>query len=110
MTIMIPLLRRKLLHDLFSTGWHFRTWWWRILALEIIRHLDEARIVRPCCSYVHVWLHWKETDLGHGNPLHAFVLVDMLNNSLVHQENVRTSRYVGMNSHRKDELVWQSWL
>lgn len=38
-------------------------------------------------------------------PFYALVLVDMLNDSLVHQQNVRSARNIWVDGHRKDKLV-----
>lgn len=38
-------------------------------------------------------------------PFYALVLVDMLNNSLVHQQNVRSAGNIWMDRHGKDKLV-----
>lgn len=38
-------------------------------------------------------------------PFYALVLVDMLNDSLVHQQNVRSAGNIWMDSHGKDKLV-----
>lgn len=38
-------------------------------------------------------------------PFYALVLVDMLNDSLVHQQNVRSAGNIWMDGHRKYKLV-----
>lgn len=38
-------------------------------------------------------------------PFYALVLVDMLNDSLVHQQNVRSAGNIWMDGHGKDKLV-----
>lgn len=38
-------------------------------------------------------------------PFDSLVLVDMLNDSLVHQQNVRSAGNIWMDSHGKDKLV-----
>jgi hypothetical protein len=52
-----------------------------VLALEIINHLS------------------------HRHPLDAFVLIDVFDQTLVHQKYVWPARDIGMNRHWEDELV-----
>lgn len=43
--------------------------------------------------------------LSHGHPPNAFVLVYMLDNALVHQQDVWSTRYIRVNGHRKNEFI-----
>lgn len=53
----------------------------------------DERLVEGC-----VWV-------GGYVPFYALVLVDMLNDSLVHQQNVRSAGNIWMDGHGKDKLV-----
>lgn len=44
-------------------------------------------------------------DLLHGDPLDALVLVDVLNQPLVHEQDMGAARDVGVDGDGKDELV-----
>lgn len=43
--------------------------------------------------------------LCHRHPLDSFVLIDMLDNALMHEKDMRAARDIGMNGHGKNELV-----
>jgi hypothetical protein len=69
------------LQSFFLRHWKHRPLYRFVLRLEVIHHLS------------------------HRHPFDALMLADILNQPLMHQQDVRSPRNVRMNGHREDKLI-----
>lgn len=102
--VTLSLLRLQLLQYLFLRSWHHGTRRRTILALEIITHLLHGDPAATSAMYDGSLFEVCVCVCGYV-PFYALVLVDMLNDSLVHQQNVRSAGNIWMDGHGKDKLV-----
>lgn len=72
---------RRLLEDVPWRCWHHSAFGRFILTLEIVDHLR------------------------HCHPLDPFVLVDVLDQPLMHEQDVWSARHVWMNGHWENEFI-----
>lgn len=87
-------------HNFLRIGGHPCSWSRIVPALKMIAHLEMSLSLLQSSNEKPVGQY-----LSHGHPFNILMLVDIFNNSFVHQQHMWSTRYIRMDCHWENELI-----